>query len=74
MTLDPSSGLYFPSLTYAHHPIWSMVFRAMEITNNVGGISLKSPSLDDLFFMPLSSLNFDPATNSTGPSRGYVGG
>jgi hypothetical protein len=43
MTLDPSSGLYFPSLTYAQHPTWSLVSTSMEIVDISGGFSLRSP-------------------------------
>ena len=74
MALDPSSGLYFPSLTYAQHPTWSLVFTSMEIADISGGLSLRSPSLDELLSMPLPSLTLDPATDSARPSRGYIGG
>ena len=74
MALDSSSGLYFPSLTYAQHPTWSLVFTSMEIADISGGLSLRSPSLDELLSMPLPSVTLDPATDSARPSRGYIGG
>ena len=72
MILDISSGLYFPSLTYAQHPTSSMVFTSMEIADNYGGLSLRSPSLDELLYVPLAFLILDPATNSAQPSRVYI--
>ena len=74
MALDPSCGLYFPSLTYAQHPTWSLVFTSMEIVDISGGLSLRSPSLEELLSMPLPSLTLDPATDSARPSRGHIGG
>lgn len=70
MALVPSSGVYFPSLTYAQHPTWSLVFTSMEIADISRRLSLRSPSLDELLSMPLPSLTLDPATDSARPSLG----
>ena len=71
LSQQPSTGYFLPSLLYSQYPCWSIITTIMEVVDVHGGLVLISPSMDDLFTMPVLTL---PNFIDSPLSKAYVGG